>query len=161
MWYRVGFIVVSSRRPPASTRPDTLFPYTTPFRSPPPLCQAADLAARRAARFSPAFARGRRTGRPRLRYAGLCDHARRRAAARRALPHRPPPDRRRDGPLMGAWPAQPRALSRPDPRSGGRLGHRTFAPRCPERPALSFGTAAGLAPDSERAAAATEREAAR
>src|SRR3546814_11384888 len=36
------FFLLMIRRPPRSTRTDTLFPYTTLFRSPPSRCGAAD-----------------------------------------------------------------------------------------------------------------------
>src|SRR3546814_19406543 len=34
MWFSVVFFFLMKRRPPRSTRTDTLFPYTTLFRSP-------------------------------------------------------------------------------------------------------------------------------
>src|SRR3546814_19307915 len=37
MFYFVFFFFLMIRRPPRSTRTDTLFPYTTLFRSPPPV----------------------------------------------------------------------------------------------------------------------------
>src|SRR3546814_16197961 len=33
-WFVIGFFFLMIRRPPRSTRTDTLFPYTTLFRSP-------------------------------------------------------------------------------------------------------------------------------
>src|SRR3546814_5240575 len=41
-----------TRRPPRSTRTDTLFPYTTLFRSPQLACRATGLTGPTAARFS-------------------------------------------------------------------------------------------------------------
>src|SRR3546814_19456861 len=46
------------RRPPRSTRTDTLFPYTTLFRSPPPAPQGLFRRSRRPAPRSPTFRAG-------------------------------------------------------------------------------------------------------
>src|SRR3546814_16442710 len=51
----VGFCFVMIRRPPRSTRPDTLFPYTTLFRSQPALPGRID---KRIMRSLPAVADG-------------------------------------------------------------------------------------------------------
>src|SRR3546814_7161106 len=48
------------RRPPRSTRTDTLFPYTTLFRSAPPAARRPDARARRRAGRDPAAAGPRR-----------------------------------------------------------------------------------------------------
>src|SRR3546814_8161030 len=58
------------RRPPSSTRTDTLFPYTTLFRSPraPPAAAGRTLRSRLAAALRRGVRRrGRRAGRQRLR----------------------------------------------------------------------------------------------
>src|SRR3546814_8361205 len=76
MIYFILFLMI--RRPPRSTRTDTLFPYTTLFRShqPAPACGDAQLNAGQPARPACGAAeggRGRRSGRVRPR----CTMARR------------------------------------------------------------------------------------
>src|SRR3546814_13618524 len=73
------------RRPPRSTRTDTLFPYTTLFRSPQPAVLDRAGAGRRAARTAAAGRPGLRAGA--LPRHGLHDHRGGRAAdpVRRAI----------------------------------------------------------------------------
>src|SRR3546814_19886376 len=109
------------RRPPRSTRTDTLFPYTTLFRS-------QRRAARPARENAGGGARLARLGRPRQsarrdridhRHVAdlFSDHDRPRRAAGRARPmvlFGPPRDRRRRGHLLHLLPLPP-APARPAP----------------------------------------------
>src|SRR3546814_1896222 len=99
------FFFLMIRRPPKSTRTDTLFPYTTLFRSPrlsAPVAEAAAAAApharhHRTGRARPALGQEAARGLARHRAAGALDPCRtvdaaardRRAEAGRRHPHQP------------------------------------------------------------------------
>src|SRR3546814_14497142 len=132
------FFFLMIRRPPRSTRTDTLFPYTTLFRSPPG-------SSRRRARPSPPSPRW--TGRCRRVRGGVDStspahilvergplrwgpgYARQEQAAearrRRARPRLGRPRRR----ARGGWPRRHRQpLPRPEEGSGGKGAVRTCQP---------------------------------
>src|SRR3546814_19093537 len=92
------FFFLMIRRPPRSTRTDTLFPYTTLFRS---RSGRAQGAARRCVRPA-GDAAARRVAHPRLRT--------------RARAEIPPPDLRRSAPAGGAARAA-HSVARPPPRA--------------------------------------------
>src|SRR3546814_7678048 len=111
------FFFLMIRRPPISTRTDTLFPYTTLFRSHGRIRVAAPRAGDRSL---PAGGAG---DRPRRRAAGGGGNARRRLRLHReALRHRAPRERRRPRageapPGAGGAQAAPGAGDRQRPRS--------------------------------------------
>src|SRR3546814_16613884 len=92
LWSSVGFFFLMIRRPPRSTRTDTLFPYTTLFRSPRPGLYAPPARPRRIARHDdvPAATADRVPGRDRRRHRGPAGGGREpaRPAAGRARPAR-------------------------------------------------------------------------
>src|SRR3546814_9773625 len=103
------FFFLMIRRPPRSTRTDTLFPYTTLFRSPPQLRQIYR-ARYRAGLLGPAlcwravqFAADGERRHPR-RAAGRPRAADRCGSRRARIPHPPPPGRHSPDPPPAAAP---------------------------------------------------------
>src|SRR3546814_14069057 len=102
MCYVIFFLMI--RRPPRSTRTDTLFPYTTLFRS------------------APAGAGHGDAGRRRRR--ALLLRAAQRAAPRRPAPRRPRPQAGRRL-RAGILPRRPRAPAKRRAAAADLAGHRT------------------------------------